>query len=157
MALSSVGLAIAIALSGCSAPIAPSDPDAPAAPEAPATDNGVNQNPGGLEESIIDPAFPWPSDIPRPNNIVYEFSGKNPLGEGAVREIRFLASGTAEVQGYIDTLLASGWEMGFGTGEPMEGEDGDISWLITKGDLMGTITSDDGNNPSLPWSFSLLG
>ncbi|MBX3095044.1 MAG: hypothetical protein KF680_10990 [Cryobacterium sp.] len=148
--LAALGLAIAIVLAGCSAPTT-------VTPAPDADDSVVDQGNGTPTESILDPAVPWPTEIPRPSNIVYEFSGKNPLGDGAVREIRFLASGVAEVQAYIDSLISAGWESGFGNSEPMTGDDGSVSWLLTTDQYMGTVSTDNSNDPSVPWSFSILG
>lgn len=148
--LAALGLTIAIALVGCSAPSTVS-------PAPDAGDSIVDQENSTPTESILDPAVPWPTEIPRPNNIVYEFSGKNPLGEGAVREIRFLASGVDEVQLYIDSLISAGWESGFGISEPMMGENGSASWLLTTDQYMGTVSTDDSNDPTVPWSFSIIG
>lgn len=161
-ALSAATLALALVVTGRSAPtITPNSPEAPTTPDGSSTDNGSNSNsnPGGIDygESMVDPAWPWPDNTPRPGNIVYEFSGKNPLGDGAVRELKFLAS-FDEAQAYVDALVAAGWEPMLGTTEPITDEEsGSVSWMVTTDQHMGAITTENKNDPTEPYSFSILG
>lgn len=159
-ALSAAALALALVLTGCSAPtITPNNPEAPTTPDGSSDNGNSNANPGGIDygESMIDHAWPWPANTPRPNNIVYEFSGKNPLGEGAVRELKFLAT-FDEAQAYVDALVAAGWEPMLGSTEPIsDDESGSVSWMVTTDQHMGAITTENKNDPTEPYSFSILG
>src|SRR5690606_37180421 len=101
--------------------------------------------------------LPWPADTPRPNNIFGEFSGKNPFGEGAVRSIEFTAS-MAEAQAYVDSVVAAGWEHMMGTAEPMVDDAGaSASWILVKGGVTGTISTENGNDATPQWTFAMLG
>lgn len=154
--LTVLGLAAALALSGCGGPAV----DAPAAPDAPgqsdASTNGEN-DPAPQQESMVDPAWPWPGDVPKPSGVFYEFSAKNPLGEGGLWQVDFRASGVAEAQALVDSLLSSGWEGFLGQAEPLEEPDGSISWVLSHGDRMGTISSEDTKASPIVFSFVLMG
>ena len=151
--VSALVLSAALVLTGCAAPIAP--PTEPGTTDPGTTDPGQNN---GTGEFVVDPAYPWPAEYPRPNNIVGEFSGKNPLGEGGVRSIDFMAS-KAEAEAYVKSLLAVGWEAGFGMSDEPTIDDGgnSISWLLTTDSLMGTVSTENGNDAQALWSFAILG
>src|SRR5690606_16748324 len=151
--VSALVLSAALVLTGCAAPIAP--PTEPGTTDPGTTDPGQNN---GTGEFVVDPAYPWPAECPRPNNIVGEFSGKNPLGEGGVRSIDFMAS-KAEAEAYVKSLLAVGWEAGFGMSDEPTIDDGgnSISWLLTTDSLMGTVSTENGNDAQALWSFAILG
>lgn len=155
-----LGLALALTLTGCSAPlIAPTSPDSPAAPAAPTDqgDNGDQSNALPPPSSNVDPAHPWPADTPRPNNIITEFSGGNPFGEGAVRSIEFTAS-TAEAHAYVDSVVAAGWEHMMGTSEAIIDDSGaSVSWLLSKDGVTATISTENGKDATPEWTFAMLG
>lgn len=152
-ALGAISLAVVLALTGCSAPVtAPTDPGT--------TDPGTSTDPGEgtpSGEFMVDPAFPWPAEYPRPNNIVGEFSSKNPLGEGAVRSIEFTAT-KAEAEAYVAALIDAGFEFGFGMSDAVVEDGGSsVSWLLTTDKLMGTVSTENGNDAAPLWTLSLLG
>lgn len=149
-----LGIAVSLGLAGCVAPpiMPPTDGPAPnsdvdgMASDTPATPD---------RQSMVDPAWPWPADTPRPANIVSEFTSGNPLGEGGVWEISFTVSSLEEAQAYIDTLIASGWESFLGS-EPLI-EDGSAVWSLVKEDRLGAVSIDDLNASPIEVSFGVLG
>lgn len=160
-------LATILTVTGCSAPV--TVPNEPGTTEPGTTDPGTTDpgqsapdtpaQPGGTGEFMLDPAFPWPADVPRPpGTIVGEFAGKNPLGEGGVRNVEFTASHD-DVTAYVASLIASGWEAGFGmSDEPMVDDGGNnVSWLLTTDSFMGTIATTNGKDAQPFWEFSVLG
>lgn len=156
--IGALALALTLTVTGCSAPsVVPSDPETldNTTTETPTTPGDTNDTPAG--EFMVDSAYPWPADTPRPNNIIGEFSGKNPLGDGAVRSLEFVVS-AAEAQAYVDSVVAAGWEYGFGTGEPVTDDAGaSVSWILMKDGVTGTVSTENGNDPTPHWTFAMLG
>lgn len=157
LALGSLGLALALTMTGCSAPTVAPDSTAPAAPGDSTTDPNAPA-PAPTQPSMIDPAYPWPSDIPRPSGVFYEFSSKNPLGEGALWQIDFHVSSVAEAQAYVDALVSAGWKGLLGQAEPMVDDDGrSVSWVLNKDAMMGTVTTEDAKASPIVMSFAIMG
>lgn len=156
--IAGLGLALALTITGCAASTAnPTAPDAPAAPGDQSTPGGQADQGVSEGEFMVDPAFPWPSEFPRPRNIVGEFSAKNPLGEGAVRSIDFTGS-KAEAEAYVAALIDAGFEFGLGMPDAIVDDSGEsVSWLLSTDTLMGTVSTDNGNDPTPLWTISLLG
>lgn len=109
LAIASLGLAAALGLAGCSSddpgaspPVTPSQADQ----ELP-TDEPSERSTG---EISIDPAYPWPASLPRPEGvqIAYEFSGPNILGEGGTWTLEFTAPSVEYVQEWVNELNAAG-------------------------------------------------
>ncbi len=145
-AISSLGLAAVLGLAGCS-----SDDPAPQIPQLPSVP-GLElptDLPGGLPSelpgggtSMIDPAYPWPDSLPRPEGvqITDEFTGPNVLGEGGTWSLEFTAPNVAYVQQWVNELNAAGIE--FMLGNELVLTDGEYAVVAMKDTYMVSVDVD---------------
>ncbi|AYF98001.1 hypothetical protein [Protaetiibacter intestinalis] len=104
------GAGILLALSGCAAP-APTTPEVadPPTQSDSTTDETVDTPDAPTVGGFIDPAWPWPEALPRPDATpTFETSGANPVGEGGVWSITVTVGSIDEAQAYADRLAAAG-------------------------------------------------
>lgn len=152
--IATLGLAGALALTGCAAPggMAPGD-TAPNPADAPSSTDPGNSAPA--KESMVDPAWPWPADVLRPAGVTYEFTAKNPLGDGGLWQVDFPVGSLDDAQAFADSLAADGWDF-FGGSEGII-EDDSASWVLSRGELMGTLTTENPKGTPIVMSFTLMG
>lgn len=143
-------VALGLVLAGCGG--SPADP---AAADDPVDAPGGNSS-YVPQDSMIDPAWPWPEMALRPDGIVYEFSAANPLGDGGIWQVDFPVGSLDEAQAFADALEADGWEFAFGQNDGIV-EDDSASWVLTHGDLMGTISTSYLKESPIVMSFTIMG
>lgn len=150
--IATFGLAGALALTGCAPGTPPPGPSAPNVDAPAAVDPGDS---GPAKESMVDPAWPWPADVLRPAGVTYEFTAKNPLGEGGIWQVDFHVGSLDEAQAFAHALEADGWEFFLGN----EGiiEEDSASWVLSRGDLMGTLSTENPQGSPIVMSFTLMG
>ncbi len=158
LAISSLGLAGMLGLAGCS-----SDDPAPQIPQLPSVP-GLElptDLPGGLPSelpgggtSMIDPAYPWPGSLPRPEGvqITDEFTGPNVLGEGGTWSLEFTAPNVAYVQQWVNELNAAGIK--FMLGNELVLTDGEYAVVAMTDTYMVSI---DVDADTLLTTFSFIG
>lgn len=153
VAIAALGLAAALGLTGCS-----SDDSNPLSvitnlPDVDLPEGVPSELPGG-GTAIIDPDYPWPDSLPRPEGvqITNEFTGPNMLGEGGTWSLEFTAPSVDYVEEWLDELIAAG--IVFMTGDDLMRSDNEYSAAAMGEGHMVTLTV---NHDSLYTTFSFLG
>jgi hypothetical protein len=153
LAIASLGLAAALGLAACSSDDSDSQPEvAPSqADQEQPTDEPSQQATG---EISIDPAYPWPASLPRPEGvqITSEFSGPNILGEGGTWTIEFTAPSVEYVQEWVNELNEAG--ITFMLGNQLMRGDGEYSLAGMTDKYMVSVSVDA---ETLVTNFSFIG
>lgn len=152
--LVALGITTVFALTGCASPvIVPADDTSVTDPGGSNTTDPGSANP--TIESMVDPSWPWPADIPRPDGIFYEFTTKNPLGEGGMWQITFNAPDYDAAKAYVDQVLGAGWETILGSDAVVS--DNEAVWSITRDSAFGAIAVKDITAKPVEVDFSFMG
>lgn len=146
-----VSLSASLALAGCASP-EPAPRDDASAPIV-TTDTAPAAEPEST--TAFHPDWPWPTQVPRPDGVFSEFSAANPLGDGGVWTIEFRASNLDEVQEFVNSLLASGWESMGGDAPMIDGNE--AAWSMGHTNAMGSITVTDVSASPVSAEFSFMG
>jgi hypothetical protein len=154
VAIAALGIAAVLGLAGCSSDESgPQLPMLPSLPDLNLPEGEPSALPGG-GTSVIDPAYPWPASLPRPQGvqIVNEFSGPNVLGEGGTWSLEFTAPSVEYVQEWIHELSEAGVVFMLG-GELMR-SDNEYSVAAMSEGYMASVSVDA---DTLLTTFSFLG
>lgn len=166
--VASGALLLGVVLAGCGGSPGVDEPEAPGAEPAaePVADgsgddvttgaDGDGSGASGSGEFLVDPAWPWPDVLPRPDApIASEFTSANPMGEGGIYSIEFTVASVDEVQAYADELGAAGieWVLDGVLAEAEEG-DGELAVVGMSETYMLSLTVD---TTTLLASFNLMG
>jgi len=152
LAIAALGLAAVLGLAGCSS----DDPQLPVIPDlsdVELPEGTPSELPGG-GTAIIDPDYPWPDSLPRPEGvqITNEFTGPNMLGEGGTWSLEFTAPSVEYVQAWVDELIAAG--ITFMTGDELMRSGNEYSAAGMAEGYMVTVTVDA---ETLFTTFSFIG